>query len=406
MILYCMIKRENTLKRLRHYYDSEMIKVITGVRRSGKSILLDQIQEELLEQGVPDTHIISINFEVYSFRKYCHDPDGFYTYISQLIQPAGKNYLFFDEIGNMKDFELLINSFRVEFDCSIFITGSNSKLLSGELASHLGGRTLSFHMMPFSFSEFIKLDHIKNLDSRIQLESYLEWGGFPLVCKEEEPENKHTQLMNLKDSIMYKDIILRNKIKGTIELERLLVYILANSSSTFSARNIKKELEKEMTEMALQRVYDYIGYFCDAGIINRIQRYDIRGKKILSTQKKLYACDLGLFRLFKNRVKQESNLVTETLVYNELVSRGYQVYIGKTFKGEVDFIIENENGRAYIQAAYLMENDQTREREFSAFSGIDDAFPRFVISFDPFTYDMEGIRHIHITDFLLGDNLL
>lgn len=318
MLRYCMIKRENILKRLRPYYDSDMIKVITGVRRSGKSVLLDQIQEELLEQGVPDTHIISINFEFYSFRKYCHDPDGFYTYISQLIQPAGKNYLFFDEIENMKDFELLINSFRVEFDCSIFITGSNSKLLSGELASHLGGRTLSFLMMPFSFSEFIKLDHIKNLDPRIQLESYLEWGGFPLVCKEDKPENKHTQLMNLKDSIMYKDIILRNKIKGTIELERLLAYILANSSSTFSARNVKKELEKEMTEMALQRVYDYIGYFCDAGIINRIKRYDIRGRKFFQHRKN---CMLAIWAFSacsriesnKNRILSQRLLSTMNL---------------------------------------------------------------------------------------------
>ena len=400
-----MIKRETILRRLRHFYHSDMIKVITGVRRSGKSVLLGQIQEELKDQGVPASRMISINFEIYAYRKYCEAPEEFYTFIKKQVPPAGKVYLFFDEIENMKDFELLINSFRDEFDCSIFITGSNSRLLSGELSTHLGGRTLSFKVMPFSFREFVQLDQYSSLEPRKQLEVYLEWGGFPLVCKEVEPDHKQIQLMNLRDSIVYKDIILRNGIKGSTELERLLGYILSQSGATFSARNIKKELDAAIP-VSLQRIYDYIGYFCDAGIVNRVQRYDIRGKKVLSAQEKLYACDLGLFHLFKNRVKPEMNFITETLVFNELVSRGYQIYIGKTYRGEVDFIIEHERGRAYIQTTYLMEHDQTRDREFSAFSGIDDVFPRYVISFDPLTADWNGIRHLHILDFLLGDDLL
>ena len=397
-----MIKRELYLKRIRPFYHSELIKVITGVRRCGKSVLLKQIKEELIEGGVKEERIIYINFEDYQYRKF-KDPDEFYAYIENIIRDE-KMYLMFDEIQNVDNFELVINSFRATHDVSIFLTGSNSKLLSGELATHLGGRTISFTMYPFTFKEFCEFKD-KTPDYQL-LDEYCTWGGFPLVCQAENDDMKETILMNLYDSIILKDIVQRNKIKSVNVLEKVIDYLVSTSGMILSAQNITKVLISEKQKVSEPTIYDYIRYILDAYIINKVERYDIRRKKVLAFEEKTYVCDLGIFHLKKNKVKDEFGSMMEILVYNELAARGYKIYIGKTYRGEIDFIVEKNNKKSYIQVEYLLNNEETIEREFGAFNSISDHYPKYVISYDTIQLsERNGINHIPMMKFLLEDEL-
>ena len=397
-----MVKREQYLERIRPFYDSEMVKVITGIRRCGKSTIMRQIIDEIVSRGIDENHIIYINFEDYKYRKISN-PDALYSYIEEKIKDREKYYLFFDEIQNVEEFELVINSFRSTHDASIFITGSNSKLLSGELATHLSGRTISFRVMPFNFKEFClyKEEIGVSKSKEILLDEYMTWGGFPLVCKEEDENSKDVILSNIYDSVVLKDIMMRNKVASPVALERVLEYVVANSSTTISGNAIAASLSDERQLVSAPTVYDYLKYVSEACICDKVSRYDIRGKKILSHEEKTYVCDLGFFHIKKNRVKDEYNYIVETICYNELISRGYKVYIGKTYKGEVDFIATRGEEKIYIQAAYLLSDDKVIEREFGAYDSIDDNYPKYVISLDRISLSRDGIIHMNLIDFLL-----
>lgn len=397
-----MVTRELYLKRIRPFYDSEMVKVLTGIRRCGKSTIMKQIMEEIKAAGVMEDHMVYINFEDYQYRKL-GNPDDLYAFIEGKIQREDRYYLFFDEIQNVDEFELVINSFRATHNTSIFITGSNSKLLSGELATHLSGRTISFRIMPFNFREyreFMWQEGIRKADEEL-LADYMKWGGFPLVCKAEEAESKEVVLSNIYDSVVLKDIVMRNKVASPVVLEKVLEYLIANSSTTISGSNIAAALAGDNQKVSTPTVYDYIRYIVDACICDKVVRYDIRGKKILSYEEKTYVCDLGFFHIRKNRVKDEYNYIVETICYNELIARGYQVYVGKTYKGEVDFIAQKGESKLYIQAAYLLSGEKTVEREFGAYDAISDHYPKYVISMDKVTMSRDGIIHKNLLDFLL-----
>ncbi len=399
-----MLKREIYLEKIRPYYDSELIKVITGLRRCGKSVLLEQIRQELLEKGIAETHIIYINFEDYRYRKLA-DPELFYQYIEEKIDDSGKFYLMFDEIQHVTDFEPVVNSFRATHNVSIFITGSNAKLLSGELATHLGGRTLSFRMMPFNFKEYCQLH--SGRDKRELLREYMQYGGIPIVSLADTPEMKEEILANLYDSIVLKDIVMRNKVASPSALEKVLEFLTANSSLTISGQSIARSLSDRTQKVTAPTVYDYIRYIVDSCIMNKVERYDIRGKKVLAFEEKTYICDLGFFNLKKNRIKFEYGPMVETLIYNELIARGYRVYIGKTYKGEVDFIAQKGSKKIYIQAAYHLDSEETVSREFGAFSDIRDNYPKYVVSYDDWQMDdIDGIIHLPLIDFLLDETLI
>ncbi len=397
-----MIKREIYLKRIRPFYESEMVKVITGIRRCGKSTIMRQIIEEIQDNGVEADHIIYINFEDYQYRKICN-PDALYEYVEENIHDDQKFYLFFDEIQNVDEFELVINSFRATHDASIFITGSNSKLLSGELATHLSGRTLSFKIMPFNFQEFCELKKSEG-DNRTYdeyMQEFLAWGGFPLVCKETDENSKLVILSNIFDSVVLKDIVMRNKVASPLALEKVLEYVVANTSVTISGNKIAASLSDSGQPVSAPMVYDYLKFIVDACVCDKVSRYDIRGKKALAFEEKTYVCDLGFFHLKKNRVKDEYNYMMETLCYNELVSRGYQVYVGKTYKGEIDFIATRGDEKIYVQAAYLLADETVAEREFGAYRVIQDNYPKYVISMDKIVSSREGIIHMNVIDFCL-----
>lgn len=397
-----MVKRELYLKRIRPFYQSEMVKVLTGIRRCGKSTIIQQIIQEIRDSGVPDDRIIYINFEDYQYRKFC-DADSLYEFVEKKIIKNGKHYLLFDEIQNVNQFELVINSFRSTHDVSIFITGSNSNLLSGELATHLSGRTLAFRIMPFSFSEYCNMmSEVQSSKTREKLlDEYMNWGGFPLVCKESDENSKEIILSNIYDSVVLKDIIMRNKVASPITLEKVLNYVIANSSTTVSGNSIAAALNDKNQSVSAPTVYDYLKYIEEACICDKVPRYDIRGKKTLAFEEKLYVTDLGFFHLKKNRVKDEYSYLVETICYNELIARGYKVYIGKTHKGEVDFIAERNKEKFYIQAAYLLSDEKVIEREFGAYNSIDDHYPKYVISMDRTTLSRDGIIHMNLIDFLL-----
>lgn len=397
-----MVKREIYLERIRPFYTSEMVKVLTGIRRCGKSTLLKQIIAEVKANGVLDSEILYINFEDFKYRSISNSED-LYHYINERISSDSLFYLFIDEVQNVDEFELVINSFRSTHEISIFITGSNSKLLSGELSTHLSGRTVSFRIMPFNFKEFCELKFIEgeNKSNDDLLDEYIKWGGFPLVCKEKEALSKEVILANIYDSVVLKDIIMRNKIASPLALERVLEYIVANSSTTVSGNTVASELEKGRHKISAPTVYDYIRFISEACICDKVSRYDIRGKKVLTKEEKTYVCDLGLFRLNKNRLKDEYNYIIETLCYNELIARGYKVYVGKTYNGEVDFIAEKADERFYVQAAYYLTDENVIQREFGAYNKIRDNYPKYVISMDKHTLNHKGIIHMNLIDWLL-----
>lgn len=397
-----MIKRELYLEKIRDSYDSELIKVITGVRRCGKSILLMQIIKELEEKGIDKEHIIYINFEDYDYIEYL-DPDKFNELIKSKIVDSEKYYLFFDEIQNVKNFELVINSFRATKNVSIFITGSNSKLLSGELATHLTGRFISIKMMPFTFSEFIELKKSKGIDKNVDelFQEFIEWGGMPQIYNTNSEIEKKLYLKDLYNTVILKDIVERNSIKDINLLNRIIQFLLENIGGIISANSITGYLKKEKISTSVDTVLNYIEYITSSAIFNKVNRYDIRGKNVMSTLEKYYVTDLGLLQLKKSPVEKKIGGRLENIVYNELISRGYDVYVGKTDKGEVDFVIDNFGEREYIQVADYLSSDEVVEREFGAYKGVADNYPKYVLTMDKLDYSRDGIKHVNIVDYLL-----
>ena len=292
-----MIKREMYLKKIRNSYDSELIKVIMGMRRCGKSVLLEQIMEEIKEKGIKPDHIIYINFEDYDFLEYT-DPKKFNEYIKSQVKDKDKYYLFFDEIQNVNDFERVINSFRATMNVSIFITGSNSKLLSGELATVLTGRYISIKMMPFTYSEFLELKKSKNEEITTKtFDEFLEWGGMPLIYNTSDELERKMYLRDLYNAIILKDIVERNKIKDIQLLNRIIQFMMANIGGVLSSNSIARYLRNEKINTSVDTVMNYINYITTSSIFNKVNRYDIRGKSVMSTLEKYYLTDLGLLML-------------------------------------------------------------------------------------------------------------
>lgn len=399
-----MIKREIYLKKIRDSYDSELIKVIMGIRRCGKSVLLLQIIEELKQKGIKEDHIIYINFEDYDFVDYTEAKE-FNKYIKEKIKDKNKYYLFFDEIQNVKDFERVINSFRATMNVSIFITGSNSKLLSGELATVLTGRYISIKMMPFTYAEFLELKKSKKEEiTEKALEEYIEWGGMPLIYNTSSEIERKMYLRDLYDAIILKDIVQRNSIKDINLLNRIIQFMMENVGGILSSNSIAGYLKNEKINTSVDTVMNYIDYITTSSIFNKVNRYDIRGKSVMATLEKYYLTDLGLLSLKSSPIEKKTGGRLENIVYNELIARGYEVYIGKTEKGEVDFVIDKFGERKYIQVADYLSSDEVIKREFGAFDYVKDNYPKYVITMDKIDYSQNGIIHLNLENFLLGKN--
>ena len=399
-----MIKREMYMSRIRPFIGNDLVKVLTGIRRCGKSVMLELIQEEITASGVDRSQFISINFENMSNAGLCTAQALHDEIVRRAAQISGKVYLFFDEIQEVQDWEKCINSFRVELDCDIYITGSNAKLLSGELATYLAGRYVEFVIYPFSFDEFIQLYHtiFPEADVRMCFTRYLTAGGMPYLANLRYEETACRQyLQDLFNSVELKDIVQRNKVRDVDMLERIIAYVTANIGTTFSSTAISKYLKSEGRSVSPETVLGYLKACTDAFLFYQVKRQDLRGKKILTVNEKYYVADHGVREAVFGGNQRDINLVLENIVYLELLRRGYAVTVGKISDKEIDFICESQGNRLYIQVAYLLASEDTIQREFGVYERIRDNYPKYVLTLDEFDMSRDGIKHRNIRDFLV-----
>lgn len=398
-----MIKREIYMSRIRPFMNQNIIKVLTGIRRSGKSVMLELIQEELHLQGVSDGQILSVNLES-SNNAFVSSIDGIYSYINNFASTVGgKVYLFFDEIQELDGWEKMINSCMIDFDTDIYITGSNAKLLSGELATYLGGRYIEFKIYPFSYKEMMEIIPHKNKSEAFQM--YLTRGGMPFLYQFPIDEKSAMQyLSDIYDSIILKDIATRNKIRDIELLKRMIQFFIANIGNTFSATNISKYLKSEMRSVSTETIYNYIDYCKTACFLHLVPREDVIGKKLLQFQEKIYIADHGIREAIYGNNMRDINQTLENIVYMELLRRGYNVNVGKNSNNEIDFVAVLGKEKIYVQVTYILATEETVEREFAVLETIPDNYPKYVVSMDEIDRGRNGIKNVNIRDFLLMEN--
>ncbi len=395
-----MILREKYMSKIRPFINQPIIKVLTGIRRSGKSVMLELIQNELIKQGMDKKYFMSINLESKK-NQFENTVDGIYAHVKRFVEKSNqKVYLFFDEIQEIEDWETLINAVMIDFDTDIYITGSNAKLLSGELATYLAGRYIEIKIYPFSYIEILDLFPTKNKQEIFQI--YLVRGGMPFLYQFPIDDRSAMQYLNdIYDSIILKDIATRNKVRDIELLKRMIQFFIANIGNTFSASNISKYLKSELRSVSTETIYNYIEYCKTACFLHLVKREDLLGKKILQFQEKIYIADHGIREAVYGNNMRDINQTLENIVYMELLSRGYDVRIGKNLNNEVDFVAEEGNSRIYVQVSYLLASDETMEREFSVLESIPDNYPKYVVTMDEIDRGRNGIKHMNIRDFLL-----
>lgn len=396
------LKRELYLQQIRPFYESDIIKVITGVRRAGKSVLLKTIMDELNANGINDEHIIYLNLEDMDY-EYIENASDLNKEIKSRINDDEKYYLFLDEIQHITGFEKALASFRATLNTSLFITGSNSTLLSGELATLLTGRTIEFEVLPFSFWELKEYLELNNKSfSEDMFYDYLKWGGFPLRFDYMDETAIRKYLENLYKSIINRDIVKKSRNIDKKSFIDISSYILANAGKEFSPDNICDYYRHHNNkEIARRTVYNYLDKMKKAYLIHAVSRYNIVGKAALKNREKYYAVDMGFRTINTNTINFEDTFFLENIIYNELLTRGYIVFTGKTFKGEIDFVVIMNNKKCFIQVTYLLASADTIKREFGAYDKITDASPKYVLSLDKLDMSQNGIIHMNILDFLL-----
>ena len=394
--------RETYLNQIRPFYDVDLIKVIVGVRRAGKSILLETIMDEIIKSGISIEHIIYINFENLDFY-YIKNFLDLHQEVKSRIVDDKKYYIFLDEIQHIKEFEKALSSFRASLNVSIFVTGSNSTLLSGELSTLLTGRTIEFEILPFSFLEMKQYFELNNRNYSDEfIYDYIKWGGFPIRFDLKREEDIRRYLNGLYDNIINRDIKNDSSKFDTKLFKDVSLYILANAGKEFSIDNIINYYNANNgRKLSRQTIYNYLEKMKKAFLIHSVNKYNIVGKSALTGNNKYYAVDVGFRIINTNTVNYDVGFFLENIIYNELICRGFIVHIGKTYKGEVDFVAIKNGKKCFIQVSYLLANEETINREFGAFKPIADASPKYVMSLDKVDFSRNGIRHVNIVDFLL-----
>lgn len=392
------------MQRIRPFINTDLIKVFTGIRRAGKSVMLELVKNELKEFGIGEENFLCINFEQFSNSQFL-DVESLYKKITDFQKNTkGKIYLFFDEIQEVDGWEKCINSCRIDFDCDIYITGSNAKLLSGELATYLAGRYVEFVIYPFSFAEFFEMNLIKNpnADKATCFMQFLKTGGMPFLSNFPDDDSAKSQyLIDIYNSVVLKDVVKRNNIRDVDTLERIVAYAFSNIGHIFSATSLSKYFKSENRKISHDTILNYLKFCSDAFLFYKINRYDLEGKKIVTVNEKYYCADHGLREALFGKNIQNIDQVLENIVCLELLRRNYKVYVGKKGDLEIDFIAEKQGKKIYIQVAYLLANDETIKREFSVFNSVKDSYPKYVVSMDDLDFSQNGIIHKNIKDFLL-----
>lgn len=401
-----MIQRERYMQQIRDFMDKPVIKIITGMRRSGKSALLELTRQELLGRGISEKNIISINFESLRYEAL-KDYKALYAEIStQVGRASGKVYILLDEIQEVNSWEQVVNSLRVDFDCDIYVTGSNARLLSGELATLLAGRYVEIRVYPLDFKEYLDFaatnEEEASLSKQEQFANFLRFGGLPGIHQMKWEETRIMQyLHDIYNSVLLKDVIARNKIRDTALLESIVLYLMDNIGNTFSAKTISDFLKSQGRKLSTETVYNYLKALESAFLIHKAVRFDIKGKRVLETQEKYYLSDLGLRHAVIGYRDNDIAGVLENTVYLDLLRRGYSVNIGKQDVAEVDFVANKADDRLYIQVCYVLTPENT-DREFAPLEAIADNYEKLVLSTDTLLrVNRGGIRQKNIVDFLM-----
>lgn len=384
-----------------------VVKVITGIRRCGKSVMMEQIQDYLVKKGVNTECILSLNFESFTDERV-QSFESVTSAVKTLAENSGnkKLYLFFDEIQELDGWEKLINSYLIDFNCDIYITGSNAKLLSGELATYLAGRYIEIKMYPFSFAE--SFEALKLLNQQISpkdaFDIYVNTGGYPFLYNFDFSESQKKQYLDdIFNSIILKDICDRYKIRDVALLKSLITFFISNIANIFSSSSLIKYLKNEKRSLSTETVYNYLEYCKEACLLHLVSRQNIEGKDILSTQEKIFITDHGIRQSLFMKNQKDINQILENIVYIELLRRGYSVTVGKTKNQEIDFCAQNENGIEYFQVCYLLTTEETVQREFGAYDFVKDNYPKYVLSLDDFDFSQNGIIHKNVIKWLLEE---
>lgn len=399
------VVRKEYIDKIMPFIDKPVIKVITGMRRVGKSTFLKMISQNILKD-VSEENKIYLNFETLELLKIKTDTE-FVDYLTPLLNnKKDKVYLFFDEIQLVKNWEKVINALRINENYDIYITGSNSSLMSSKISTLLSGRCVQIEIQAFNFREFCELYSYKNLVNEELFKKYVTIGGIPFLKYFDLDENSCSKyLQDLYNTVIVKDVIEYNKVRDVDIFNRILIYLFDNIGQPFSSRSIQKFLKNENRNISIDTVLNYLEYAKNAYIIKKVPRYDVVGKKILRVDEKYYIADHGL--RYAKGFSNEKNIerILENIVYVELLSRGYEVKIGRVHDKEIDFIALKGNKKEYYQISYLLETEDTRKREFGVYEKVNDNYPKYVLSMDKLDFSQNGIIHLNIIDFLLNTKI-
>lgn len=400
-----MIDRPLYVDKIMAYVDTPFVKILTGVRRCGKSTILKMIMERLkTERNIPEDRIISCRFDSMEYEDMT--AKQIYTLLKEKLSPAGKTYLFLDEVQEIKGWEKIVNSLASDFDVDLYITGSNSRMMSSEIATYLTGRYVSFRIFTLSFGEYLMFkSKFANVgEPKTELANYVRLGGFPATHLQAYSQDEiYTIVRDIYNSTIFSDIVKRNQVRKIDQLERVVKYTFSNVGNTFSAKSIADYMKSERRSLDNETVYSYLDKLEKAYLLHRCSRYDLQGKEILKTQEKFYLADVALRYsvLGYNADSVASSL--ENIVYLELCRRGYTVYVGKTSDGEIDFVAVRQNEKIYVQVTQEINSEKTEKREYNRLLEIPDNYPKFVLTTDEFAGgNYEGIKTMHIADFLLS----
>lgn len=399
-----MIFRENYVKKIMAFTDTPFVKVLTGVRRCGKSTIMQMIMDELRKKGIPEERIVSYRFDSMEY-------DGMtakqlYEMLKAKLSDTEKTYLFLDEVQEITSWEKTVNSINTDFNVDIYVTGSNSRTMSSEISTYLTGRYVSFRIFTLSFEEYLifKKQYGEVEDIHKELVNYIKYGGFPAIHLQEHPlDNAYTIVLDIYNSTILSDIVKRNQVRKVDQLERVVKFVFDNVGKTFSAKSISDYIKSEHRTIDNETVYNYLEKLESAYILHRCSRYDVQGKELLKTQEKFYLADSSFKYSVLGYNDQSVAAMLENVVYLELLRRGYEVCIGKTPNGEIDFIATRQNDKLYIQITKEIKSEKTEKREYDRLLEINDNYPKYLLTTDDFAGgNYQGIKTMHVADFLLS----
>ncbi len=400
-----MIYREQYVSRIMTFTDKPFVKVLTGVRRSGKSTILMMIADELRKKGIPEERIINMRFDSMEYEGLT--AKQLYDLIKSKLSKTGTTYIFLDEVQEVPSWEKTVNSINTDFDVDIYVTGSNSRMMSSEIATYLTGRYVSFRIYTLSFSEYLefKKQYAQLEDIHKELVNYIQYGGFPVVhLHEYSLIDAYTIVRDIYNSTIFSDIVKRSQVRKIDQLERVVKFVFDNVGKTFSAKAISDYLKSEHRTIDNETVYSYLEKLESAYILHRCRRYDVQGKELLKTQEKFYLADSSLKYSVLGYSDRSVAAMLENIVYLELLRREYEVSVGKTPNGEIDFIAQKQGNKLYIQITKEIKSEETEKREYDRLLEIDDNFPKYLIRADDFAGgNYKGIKTMHVADFLLSE---